>query len=221
MKKTGFTLGEVAITVAIIGFLAATFLPVIKNAMPNQEQLMFKKAYYLTERLVAEMVNDEELYPEVEETDAKQFFGNTVGVRYRGKEYTGGDTKFCELMAAKINNSSEPSCTAQTKFADNTKPTGTLTTADGMVWILPISSFADETTAQEIYIDVNGMKKPNCFYNTTSCKRPDRFTIKVYQDGRVEADGTMEIEYLNKVNISKDAEAETEQARKDAGLDKE
>ena len=84
-----------------------------------------------------------------------------------------------------------------------------------------ISSFADETTAQEIYIDVNGMKKPNCFYNTTSCKRPDRFTIKVYQDGRVEADGTMEIEYLNKVNISKDAEAETEQARKDAGLDKE
>ena len=51
-NKQGFTLGEIAITIAVVGFLAAMFLPMIKNAIPNQEQLMFKKAYYLTERSV-------------------------------------------------------------------------------------------------------------------------------------------------------------------------
>ena len=49
-NKQGFTLGEIAITIAVVGFLAAMFLPMIKNAIPNQEQLMFKKAYYLTEK---------------------------------------------------------------------------------------------------------------------------------------------------------------------------
>ena len=54
-NKQGFTLGEIAITIAVVGFLAAMFLPMIKNAIPNQEQLMFKKAYYLTERSVSEL----------------------------------------------------------------------------------------------------------------------------------------------------------------------
>ena len=61
-NKQGFTLGEIAITIAVVGFLAAMFLPMIKNAIPNQEQLMFKKAYYLTERSVSELVNDEDYY---------------------------------------------------------------------------------------------------------------------------------------------------------------
>lgn len=55
-NKQGFTLGEIAITIAVVGFLAAMFLPMIKNAIPNQEQLMFKKAYYLTERSVSELL---------------------------------------------------------------------------------------------------------------------------------------------------------------------
>lgn len=217
MNKKGFTLGEVAISLVIVGVLAAMFLPVIKNAMPNQEQLMFKKAYYLTERVVAEMVNDDDMYPELDEVDAAQYFGNTSKIRSKGVEYE-GNTKFCELFASKINKSSEVSCTNKT-FTNGTEPSGTVTGADGIEWILPVSDFASETEPEKIYMDVNGRKKPNCFYNKTSCKEPDRFTIKVYQDGRIEADGTMEIEYLNKVNIGRGSDAETEQAREDAGLD--
>lgn len=177
---------------------------------------MFKKAYYLTERSVSELVNDEDYYPEIDDdVDAKQYFGNTVKVVSQGRQYE-GTTKFCELFAMRLNKASDVDCKAKT-FTNGANPVGTLTAADGIVWILPVSNFANETTAEKIYLDVNGNKKPNCFYDKDKCKTPDRFTIKVYQDGRVEADGTMEIEYLNKINISKDSKAETSKVKQDLG----
>ena len=35
----------------------------------------------------------------------------------------------------------------------NKKILRTLTAADGIVWILPVSNFANETTAEKIYLD--------------------------------------------------------------------
>ncbi len=212
MKK-GFSLGEMIVTIGIVGFLAAVLLPVLKSILPNQEMLMFKKAYYITERAIAELVNDEDLYPESYEPDAKQYLGNVSRQMSKGKAYE-GSTKFCELFAAKINRSSEVSCTNKT-FTDGQKPEGTVATTDGTVWILPVSSFDSETEPEDIYIDVNGSKGPNCAYNKTSCKKPDRFNVKVYQDGRVEVVGIMEREYLNRVNIAQDAGNETEEAKKE------
>lgn len=218
MKK-GFTLGEMVVTVGVVGFLAMVLLPVLKDVMPNQEQVMFKKAYYTTERSVAELVNDDDLYPEAEDGQP-DYLGNTVEREYKGETY-GGESKFCELFASKLNRTSDIVCktegdkVAPTTFTDGAEPIGNITTTDAMVWLLPINTFADNTDPREIYIDVNGKKQPNCFYDKDTCKKPDRFTIKVYQDGRVLADGTMEVEYLNKVSIGKNAKAETEQAKKD------
>lgn len=230
MKK-GFTLGEMVVTVGVVAFLALILMPMLKDMMPNQEQAMFKKAYYITERAIAELVNDDDLYPEPE-IDQEPYLGNTVKVPYKGEEYGAEDdgsdddkkAKFCGLFTSKLNRASKIFCAEEDengnelkKFTDGVDPIGNITTTDGMVWLLPLDKFEDNDDAREIYIDVNGKKKPNCFYNKTNgvCKKPDRFTIKVYQDGRVMVDGTMEIEYLNKVNISKNAKAETEQAKKD------
>ena len=213
MKK-GFTLSEMVVTIGVIGVLALILIPVLRDAVPNQEQAMFKKAYYIIERSVSEMINDEDLYPEAD-IGEPNYLGNTVEVTYKDTT-TSGDTKFCELFASKLNRTSNIVCSAEIKkFTDNEFPTGSITTTDSIVWLLPVSNFADSDVPQEIYIDVNGKKQPNCFYNKTTCKKPDRFTVKVYQDGRVLADGTMEVEYLNKVSIGKNSKAETEQAMKD------
>lgn len=207
MMKKGFTLAEMIATLGIIGVLAVILMPMLSGVQPNEEMLKFKKAYYIAERVIAELVNDEDLYPDSDVAGAPQFFGNTEAVNYKN-EVRQGNTKFCELFATKINKSSEVDCTEKT-FADGTAPSGSVNTSDSMVWILPITNFADANTAEEIQIDVNGNKAPNCFYNATTCARPDRFTIKVFQDGRVMVDGQMEIEYLNRTKISKDARNET------------
>lgn len=207
MMKKGFTLAEMVVTLGLIGVLAVILMPMLRDVQPNEEMLKFKKAYYIAERVIAELVNDEDLYPDSDDPEVPQFFGNTARANYKGGDYD-GDTKFCGLFAAKLNRSSEVDCTEKT-FADGTAPSGNVTTSDSMVWILPITNFADADTAEEIQIDVNGNKAPNCFYNAEACARPDRFTIKVFQDGRVMVDGPMEIEYLNRTKISKDARNET------------
>lgn len=201
--KNGFSLGEMTITVAVVAFLAVILLPMLKGMQPNQEQIMFKKAYSLAERIIYEMINDEDMYPEPDDPSMANFFGNTESVTIKGETYD-GDTKFCKLFASKLNRSSAVDCSTHS-FSDNTNPVGTLSASDGVVWILPITNFASDTTAYNIYIDVNGNKKPNCDYDANKCPKPDRFNIKVYQDGRVTVDGVMEKEYLNRVEISRDA----------------
>ncbi len=209
--KQGFSLGEMVITIGIVGFLAMVFAPMLKGIMPNQEQLMFKKAYSVTERIVYELINDEDYYPDVEGSTTKQYFGNTEEITYRGEDFS-GNTKFCNLFARKLNKASEISCETHS-FKDSTDPVGTVATADGIVWILPISTFNSQTTPATIYVDVNGKKKPNCDYDKATCKKPDRFAINVYQDGRLSVDGIMEREYLNRVEISQGAQNETEEAK--------
>lgn len=210
MKKYGFSLGEMLVTIGIVAFLAAVLLPVLKNVLPNEELMLFKKSYYITERAIAELVNDDDLYPEADAED-NPYLGNTTTVEYNGKNYQ-GDTKFCELFAMKLNRMSEIDCTEKT-FTDGVVPDGTLTTNDKVVWLLPITAFDSETVAQDIQMDVNGDKAPNCFYDAETCKKPDRFTVHVYQDGRVMVDGIMEREYLYRKDITNDAKNETEEAK--------
>ena len=209
MKK-GFTLSEMTIVIGILGVVAIMCLNVLKNVLPNQEQILFKKAYYITERVVSELVNDDELYPEVDASSVP-YFGNVESINYQGVTYE-GDSKFCELFAMKLNRMSDIDC-SEKDFTDGVEPDGTVVTNDKIVWLLPISNFNSSTVPQDILMDVNGDKKPNCFYNKQTCKKPDRFTIHVYQDGRVFVDGIMEREYLNRVSISKDAANETEEAK--------
>lgn len=199
MIKRGFTLAEMTITLGLIGVLAVILLPVLKNSQPNEEMLKFKKAYYITERIVSELVNDDELYPEPDAVGAADYLGNTEAVTFHGQEFSGHD-KFCKLFAEKVNTASaeNASCVATALFESG----GSFATSDGIVWILPVTSFDEENTPYEIQIDTNGTKAPNCSF-AEACQNPDRFTIKVFQDGRVMVDGEKEIEYLNRTRITK------------------
>ena len=169
----GFSLAEVLIIVACVIVIAILCLQVLKKIIPDKDERMFKKAYNLTARLVPSMAHDDELYPEVEGNNAPQYLGNTEWVIYQGKKYE-GSTKFCGLFAAKINALSEISCNASASLDGK----ATLTTNDGVVWVLPITEFRDLKTPGIIQVDTNGAKKPNK-------EGADRYKIYVYQDGTV------------------------------------
>ena len=154
-NKRAFTLAEMLITMCIVGVLAVIVLPVLNNVFPNQEKMMFKKAYYLTEKVVSELVNDEDLYPEIENDQQKPYLGNTVEVTYKGNKYS-GDTKFCELFAARVNTASDIDCSSHSFSNNSVASSYTFKTSDGIVWDLPISSFSSETSPAVIQIDVNG-----------------------------------------------------------------
>lgn len=216
-RKNAFTLAELLITLTVCGSLAALLLPSIAYIRPDKNKVLFKKAYYVAERMVYELVNDEDFYPSEGEAVG---FTNTIRTSYLGYTY-GGETeneaksKFCQLFGRKVNT------TAVTK-SDGTKRNDlvvcdlnhstpamaysgggkakepSFVTTDGVAWYLPYSKFDKTTapTAEIIYVDVNNEKEPNCLYNAQTCSKPDIFMIYVEPDGKMYVDGIKEREYL-------------------------
>ncbi len=212
--KNAFTLAELMVTLTVCAFLAALLLPAIAYIRPDKTKVLFKKAYYVAERMVYELVNDEDFYPTTGETVG---LANTVMASYLGYTY-GGDTdadaksKFCKLFARKVNT------TTDDVHCDNahSKPTITYTgggafkepslvTTDGIAWYLPYSKFDKVAgdTSEIIYVDVNNEAEPNCLYNANTCPRPDIFEIHVEPDGKMYVEGVKEREYLRSNNTSR------------------
>jgi prepilin-type N-terminal cleavage/methylation domain-containing protein len=212
MKKA-FTLAEIMITLVVIGVMLSMITPVILQLKPNKNKLMFKKAYYITERVINELVNDERYYPTTDGSNA--FFVDESNVFVNGSDYF-GLTKFCNLFAIKVNTVDTANCMSSQSIANqkNTKlNTGNFTTNDGIAWHLPTTAETGFTTVfkdggqRDIIVDVNGTKQysantsPNCTYDAATCPKPDQFIIKVQSDGKLIVSGTLEKEYLQSSSI--------------------
>ncbi len=199
-----FTLAELMVCLTIIAVISTILIPTLSKLRPNRSKAMFKKAYNIAERIVYELVNDQELYPISDDTVG---FDNTSEVQYNGVDYS-GNTKFCKLFADRVNTlSSEPNCTATAGFSSDNK-TPTFTTTDGVEWILQLTSFADTTqyndeTVPTIQIDVNGPEQPNCLDGASGCIDPDRFKLFVRNDGKMKTVGPYAIKYMQELNMIK------------------
>lgn len=204
MIKKGFTLSEVMVSFMVVGVIAAIIIPIVASRKPDAEKLLFKKSYYIAERIVNDMINDESVYPE---DSTKLGFSNTVEVTVNGKPYS-GVTKFCELFAAKVNTTGSVSCTAAKSVpASGTTNlnSGNFTTTDGITWHMPSTDFSTATPLT-ITVDVNGTTEktntsPNCKYVSDSvCPKPDQFEISIEKDGKMSVSGIKEIEYLKQLH---------------------
>lgn len=198
----GFTLSEIMITLAILGVLAAILIPVINSNRPDRNKSLFRKAYYVAERMVYEIVNDDDLYPTKAGTVG---LDNTDEITYLNTEYGSNNSenaqksKFCQIFARKVNTISDSvNCTADNTTFDKTP---SFITTDGIAWYMPFSDFPQDE-AQTIRVDINGETEPNCTFSA-DCPNPDRFEIKLRADGKMFVEGEKEKEYLNSINISK------------------
>ena len=95
-NKKAFTLAELMVCLLLISVLATILLPAIIQNKPNKSKVIFRKAYYIIERVVSELINDDDLYPTNEEENVMGF-ANTAEVTYAGKTYSGA-SKFCNLF---------------------------------------------------------------------------------------------------------------------------
>ena len=207
--QSAFTLAEVMVTLVVLGILASILMPIVKNLYPDKQKVMFRKGYYIAERIVYEVVNDEELYPSKE---GKIGLDNVMAVPYLGQTFGDSDSsnsdaakaKFCKLFSEKVNVSDYNAIACDSNHAvpqvtGNTRNAPSFTTTDGIAWYLPISNFESATPStfyRVIYIDVNGDLDPNCQYNASTCPKPDTFEINVRADGKIFVTGEKEKEYL-------------------------
>ena len=142
------TLGEILISMAIIGALVLILMPILRSVKPDENEAMHKKTTFVVERVVNELSSDDYLYPNNGEYSS---LSNTDSVTYNGVTH-GGLTKFCTLFASRINKKpgTEVNCTMGAV---------SVTSVEGVDWYLPISNFRNGS--ETLMVDVNGGEEPN------------------------------------------------------------
>lgn len=165
MNRSAFTLAEVLITLGIIGVVAAMTIPTLMNSTQNKEfKTALKKSFSIMNQ-ATEMI--------------KMDNGGTLSGLFTGSGNTYSnsmkDAFATQLKAVKTcSDSVTDGCWVSTYHSLDGTPAFTLSTlpgivvADGASYVFT-SAGADSTTCTptsfcgQIYLDVNGPKKPNVF----------------------------------------------------------
>lgn len=203
-----FTLTELLVALGVIAILCAILLPVIFNILPNQNVMMAKRAYYTVQTVVSELINDEACYPDRTSASSNvrigfdDEFGSPNCVKW--PENNGGaEKKFATLFLDKIG--SNPETVLDTDIKQN-----------NITWrIITGSQLSTKNNADkyiEVVADVNTDGKPNKGQSTSAAliagtvgsgTNYDRFTMRVYADGRVQIDPA-DTWAIDAVTITKD-----------------
>ena len=179
MKKLGFTLAEVLITLVIIGVIAAMTVPTLMNNTQGQEnKTAFKKAISsMNQALTMEYALE----------------GNTAAVSTINGLPAGNNKTGIAAIMQKRTNVITDLTTADWKATTGAKAF-IFSTADGLIYSLPAPAgdscpgenlSSDATKYPEPncgigYVDVNGAKGPNMLV-TNSDKPQDVFAFTIYE----------------------------------------
>lgn len=179
MKKFGFTLSEIIITLGIIGVVAAITAPSIENLIPDKNKVKALKAHKMLSDVNTELLNNQALYWLGGGTSTCKGFVCTAKPRsgYSADIYS-GNSKYLALVIAHMNVIDSSKTVGSSK--------GSFETADGMTWDVDGASVV-------VDVDKNGS---NCFWSST-CTKPDRFKFIVnLENGEVIGNDPLTQAYL-------------------------
>lgn len=207
-RLKGFTLTELMIALAVIGILVAIVTPTIMKTRPNKNKMMIKKTYYTTEQIIATLINDARLYPDMREAcetgaessenyDCAWGFDADDSVTYEGETFN-GNTKFEGLFRSKLNVKSGNGAVFYTTDGVKWDLSGT----EG-AWTKRVVSGPQNAGIGEILIDVNGDYGPNARENASSADEFDQYVIEVMATGKMKVadEDAKAIEYVT-INTS-------------------
>ncbi len=184
--KNGYTLAEVLIVLGIVGIVAAFMIPSVMTGVPSRYESLQKKAAYMLESTISDIVNNEVYYERMDniykdENDHNVVtythgLANTYPVNIDGHVYgsydneTAAKQKFCNIFASKfqLKDGTNINCSNKADFiikSSSGKKRPTFTSAEGIQWILPVSDFKENTLI--LYKTSADYKSgPNCAYDS-------------------------------------------------------
>ena len=190
-EHKGYTLSEMLLAMGIIGVISLLTIPRLIKSMPKHEKEMKNKISYVIENTVANMYEDNQMYPKSADVTKDGFF-NTDLVYVDNVAYGSNGTdnssnakrkrKFCQLFASKFKklrgdtgisydaNTEETSFVHCTDEAATPPGTPTFIASDGSYWYIPVTDFKTVNSSRgygkgyaRIIVDVNGAAAPNCY----------------------------------------------------------
>ena len=173
MKKFGFTMAEVLISMTIIGLVAALTAPTLINLMPNKDKVQTIKYQKMISEINADLLNNRTLYSNGEwdnkSLDHIPEYGILLEQSKKNKLYK---NKYVYLLIEKL----EGVDINDVSFSSNSNKIE-FNTADGYQWIVETDS---SKVPKTITIDTDGTGTGNDLLgNSSSDLYPDRFMFDI------------------------------------------
>lgn len=201
MKKSGFTLAEILLSLAIIGIIAAVTIPSLLNLRPDTAKMKVIKCKNVLEKLNAELLDDSSIYAVNEECSGLDCTEPADETAYN--DVSGGN-KYINLVARNLETDTKYAKGTSTTLSDNS----TITTRDGIKW-----RFNNRTVI--LSIDPNKSESDSCMY--PDCDKPNKFRLKVNNDGSVSGDDPMSKAYFDNSQKFNDRKTDLKNAKTYSG----
>lgn len=200
MKKTGFTLSELLVTIGVIAIVAAITAPLLSGLIPDKDKVQVLKIYKTIVSTNQELLDDPSLNWGTDIlgekcTDGFGCLGVPYNPKYSDHQKYGYIYKYPLLFADKLSLTDGP----------NEGESITFTTADGVEWEIGLGN-------DGIYlftVKLNN-KGADCTYSA-ECKKPSNFAFYVEPSGKVYGNDPLTEAFLNnkfKLNDRKKDRAE-------------
>ena len=199
MKKTGFTVSEIVIALAVIGVIATFVTPMVARLFPDKNKAMVLKVHKTVQDINSALLDNTSLYYAQSNNDdsVTRLFSSSglaapvadihPGVGFNSTLETFGRTPIVsgsEKYLALLTDNLE----LMPDTLENNEGVGRFRTRDGVSWIFNYLHFT---------IDVNGDVNPNCSYSA-ACTRPDRYNFLInINNGNVSPNDPLTEAYLN------------------------
>ena len=197
MKKNGYTLAEVLVTLGVIGLVAAITGPLITKFTPDAEKVAYLKTYDMLSKTINEITRNQTFYPSIFKAENGYFVNftnvpliNLDQVKINGTNIDGYN-KIAKLFGyytglKKLEEVKNISDTYQSEYNNNPD----FITKNGAAILM--TTLVDEPSENvmiyqtDVYVDINGIEKgKNCFYDSTTCVKPDIFKFVITPAGEV------------------------------------
>ena len=190
MKKHGFTLAELLITLGIIGVAAALMAPAVSSFMPDKNKMIVMKVHNRILAATESMLENPELYYSGKTEGGKpNCFGLGCTQAPLADDYASytGSSKYPQILANMLH-------IGKTDF---------ITAEDGSVTFVPlkgttctVSSVKNNNGSLVTTLTVNVGNDSHCTFGATGCKIPNQFNFKMDTYGNMAGADKLAIAYM-------------------------
>ena len=204
MKKFGFTLAEMVVSMAVVGVIAAISAPLVNDVIPDRKKVQVLKAYKQLTKINQDILSNPGLYmgsngAEPSLNDTRSPVNQDIIDDATLRESAVGENKYIAILAHMLNVDG-----GDVNFANKT-----FNTSDGLFWNVNYVSDSSSTVS----IDLKDGK--GCIHSP-DCPKPDKFEFFVANNGRVIGKDSLTRTYLANPHNLSDRKNDYKNSLKDA-----
>ncbi len=178
--KYAFTLAEALIVLGIVAILATLSTLAVTNVKPDEDVIMFRKAYRTISSAIEQIKKNKDLFYENCETNQVSQLANICKIQANDSlndAYNFINT-FSKLIGAVNSNIQTNVTEIEEGIFGNEYHNNAFSTADGIYWEIS-NTYGGPNYELYVYPDGVNSKSKACSYDSSSCPRPNKFYFTI------------------------------------------